>query len=220
MNSLAIVAIGLTLWPSVTPAQTNDFRASTTAESAADTKNGVIGGTSNAVRPEFAPLTASERLRLYFTSAFGPGAIATAAAAGGISQWRGTPKEWREGAEAYGDRLGNAFAIHVIRTTLQSGVAAVLHEDNRYIRSTGTGFWKRSRHAVASVFLARNDAGAAHFAYSRFGAAAGASFISRIWQPYSTNASGDAAVNFGVSIAADIGWNAFKEFRPHRSPRY
>ena len=219
MNSLRIIAMGLMLWQSVTPGQTNKFGPPPT-EMSTDAKNGVIGGTGTSITSEFTPLTASERLRLYFTTTFGPGAIAKAAAAGGISQWKGVPREWRGGAGAYGERIGNAFAAHVIRTTIESGAAAAFHEDNRYVRSTETGFWKRSKHAVASVFISRNDAGAAHFASSRFGGAAGAAFISRIWQPHSTNTSGDAAVNFGISIAADMGWNVFKEFRPHRSPRY
>ena len=219
MRSLGIVAMGLLLWQNVALAQTNNLVAAPTENSTTDTKNGVIGGTGTAVRPEFTPLTASERWKLYLMGTFGPGAIARAAAVGGITQWSGTPKEWGGGAEAYGERFGNAFARHVIRKTLESGAAAALHEDNRYVRSTETGFWKRSKHAVASVFIARNNAGAEHFAYSRFGGAVGASFISRIWQPHSTNTSGDAAVSFGISVAADMGWNVVKEFRPHRSPR-
>jgi hypothetical protein len=218
MRSLGIVAMGLVLWQNVAPAQTNNIEAPPADNSTTDAKTGVIGGTA-ALRPEYTPLTASERWKLYFLSTFGPGAIARAAFVGGINQWSGTPKEWREGAEAYGERFGNAFAIHVIRNTLASGAAAALHEDNRYVRSTETGIWKRSRHVVTSVFIARNNAGAEHFAYSRFGGAISASFISRIWQPRSTNTSGDAAVNFGLSLLADMGWNAVKEFRPHRSPR-
>ena len=148
--------------------------------------------------------------------AFGPGAVLRAAAAGGISQWEDTPKEWKQGSEAYGERLGNSLAEHVIRKTLESGAAAALHEDNRYFASTDTGFWKRTKHAVVSVFEARNEAGREHFAYSRFGAAVSASFISRAWQPPSETHAGDAAVNFGITMAVDMGWNVFKEFRPKR----
>jgi hypothetical protein len=214
-----VVAIGLLLWQNVAPAQTNNIDGTPADNPAADTKSSVSSATAAAVRPEFTPLTSSERWKLYLTSTFGPGAIARAAAVGGISQWSGTPKEWGGGAKAYGERVGNTFAGHVIRETLETGAAAALQEDNRYVRSTDSGFWKRTRHAVSSVFIARNAAGAEHFAYSRFGGAVGSSFISRIWQPQSANTSGDAAVNFGISIAADMGWNVVKEFRPHRSPR-
>ena len=214
-----LVVIGLLLWQNVAPAQTNNTDGPPADNPVADTKSSVSGVTTAAIRPEFTPLTASERWKLYLTSTFGPGAIARAAAVGGMAQQSGTPKEWGGGAKAYGERVGNTFAGHVIRTTLETAAAAALHEDNRYVRSTDTGFWKRTRHAVSSVFIARNAAGAEHFAYSRFGGAVGSSFISRIWQPQSTNTSGDAAVNFGISIAADMGWNVVKEFGPHRSPR-
>lgn len=211
MRSLGLVALGLLLWQSAASAQKNNFVGLPDDTSTSDSKTGVVGVAS---KPEYTPLTSSERWKLYFTSTFGPGAIARAAAIGGITQWEGTPKEWRGGADAYGERVGNAFAQHVIRKTLETGAAAALHEDNRYVPSTETGFFKRSKHAVMSVFVARNNAGADHFAYSRFGGAVGASFISRIWQPRSTDTSGDAAVSFGISIAADMGFNMWKEFRP------
>ena len=219
-RSLAFLAFGLIASQSAAPAQTagitppvigaSDRNASTT---------GVVAGGGSVNSPEYTPLTASERWRRYFVSAFGPGAILRAAAVGGIEQWEGTPKEWRGGAEAYGERFGNAYAEHIIRKTLESGAAAALHEDNRYFPSTETGFWKRTKHAVGSVFVSRNDAGQEHFAYSRFGSTIGTSFISRIWQPQSEDTSGDAAMNFGLTIAADMGWNVFKEFCPRHFRR-
>jgi len=220
MRSLGIFALGLLLWQNVAPAQTgNNNRSVSDSSNPGETKTGVVGSNGTVTPPEFTPLTASERWRLYFMSTFGPAAIARAAATSGIAQWQGTPKEWRGGAQAYGERFGNSFAEHIIRKTLEGGAAAALHEDNRYVRSTDTGFFKRSMHAVTSVFVAHNEAGGEHFAYSRFGGAASAAFISRIWQPNSTNTSGDAAVNFGITIAADMGWNVVKEFRPRHSKR-
>jgi len=146
--------------------------------------SGVIGAPSiapKATQPVgFTPATASERLRLYLKRTYGPLSIVQSAAGAGISQWRGAPKEWKQGAEAYGDRFGNSYAKHVIRGTLEYGASAMLHGDNRYVPSLDTGFWKRSRHAIASTFVARNDGGHERFAYSRFGSALGNAFISRI----------------------------------------
>jgi len=168
---------------------------------------------------EFTPLTASERLGLYLKTTYGPASIVRSAAGAGISQWSDSPKEWKEGAEAYGERFGNAYAMHVIRGTLEYGASAILREDNRYVRSLDTGFWRRTRHAIASTFVARNDAGHGHFAYSRFGGALGSAFISRIWQPPSTNSAGDAANSFGIMMATHIGWNVFHEFWPDMKGR-
>jgi hypothetical protein len=163
---------------------------------------------------EYVPMTASERARKYLLGAFGPAAILRAAAGAGISQWTKTPKEWGEGPEAYGDRFGNAFAKHVMREALEYGGSTALHEDNRYFRSTESGFFKRSKHAVASIFEARNEAGGEHFAYSRFGSVLGSSFVSRLWQPRSEDSSGSAAVSFGLTMVSDIGLNFFHEFCP------
>lgn len=217
MRSLTLLVFGLMCWQTASPAQTiNRYAAPDDGRVGNTAKTGVVGADAASNAPSYAPLTASERWRAYFVGAFGPGAILRAAAAGGISQWQDTPKEWKQGSEAFGDRFGNSFAEHVIRKTLESGAAAALHEDDRYFPSTDTGFWKRTKHAVASVFVARNPAGQEHFAYSRFGAALGASFISRAWQPPSETQAGDAAVNFGLTMAVDMGWNVFKEFRPKR----
>jgi hypothetical protein len=210
MRNILIILLGTTLW------QNSAIAQSTGTSGRAD---GVTGQPRGNLPSDYAPLTASERWKLYFLGAFGPGAILRAGAVGGIRQWQGTPKEWRGGPEAYGDRFGSAIAQHVIQKTIESAAAAVLNEDNRYIRSTETGFWRRTKYAVGSVFVARNNAGQEHFAYSRFGGTVSAAFISRIWQPHSTNTSGDAAVSFGYNMALGMGWNVWKEFAPRRFRR-
>ena len=172
-------------------------------------------GATPAVKPAaLAPLTARERVRLYLTQTYGPVTIVRAAASGGISQWADVPKEWGQGADAYGQRVGNAMAKRALRGALEHGAAALLREDNRYRASGRTGFWPRTRYAIAQIFLARNTAGGRHFAYSRFGGTLGASFLSRLWQPPSTSSPGDAANNFGINIGVDAGFNVFHEFWP------
>jgi len=194
--------------PSVDAATTADNPASPTA------------GPTKPVAPEFVPMTASERARKYLLGAFGPSAIVRAAASAGISQGTVTPKEWKVGPDAYGDRFGNAFAKHAVREALEYGMSAALHEDNRYFRSTESGFFKRSKHAIASVFVARNETGGEHFAYSRFGSVLGSSFISRLWQPRSEDSSGDALSSFGLTMVSDIGFNIFHEFCPRSLTRH
>jgi hypothetical protein len=163
---------------------------------------------------EFLPMTRSERLRNYLTGLANPESIFRAAASGAIRQAENSPKEWRGGAEGYGYRVGDVFAQHVIRATLQYGASSVLHEDNRYFASGESGFFRRVKYAAASTFLARRDNGNRTISFSRIGSAAGTSFISRIWQPPSTTSAGDGAVNFGISMASDVGFNVVREFLP------
>jgi hypothetical protein len=215
MRSFAFLLCGLLWWHGAAAAQTiNDGATPQDGTATGATQTGVVGANAATNLPSYAPLSASERLRRYFVSTFGPGAVLRAAAAGGITQWTDTPKEWKQGSEAYGERFGSSFAQNFIRQTLEAGAAAALHEDDRYFRSTDTGFWRRTKHAVGSAFVARNGGGGERFAFSRIGAAAGAAFISRAWQPPTTTSAGDAAVSFGITMAADMGWNMFKEFRP------
>jgi hypothetical protein len=163
---------------------------------------------------EFAPMTSTERFRNFLIGAFGPEAILRSAASAGIRQAEGVPREWGGGAQGYGDRLGSGMAQHVIQSTLQYGASVALHEDNRYFVSGQTGFFRRTRYAIASTFLARHDNGSRSFSFSRMGGAAGAAFISRIWQPPSTTSGGDGAVSFGITIGSEVGFNVFHEFWP------
>jgi hypothetical protein len=171
------------------------------------------GATSPPPR-EFAPMTRSERLANYATSLADPGSILSAAASAGIRQATNSPKEWGGGAEAYGDRIGSAFAQHVIQSTLMSGSAWALHEDNRYFASGQSGFIRRMKYAVRGTMLARRDNGSQSLSYSRIGGTAGAAFISRIWQPRSTTTAGDGAVSFGISMGSQMGFNIVREFFP------
>ena len=65
-----------------------------------------------------------------------------------------------------------------------------------------------------STLLARRDNGSRTFSFSRIGGAAGGAFISREWQPHSTNSAGDGAEAFGITIGAQMGFNVFREFWP------
>jgi len=159
---------------------------------------------------DFTPQTRSERVGTYISDTFGNKAIAGTAAHAGIDTLRRSPKEWT----GFGPRMAAGFAQHVVRGTLQHGTAALLHEDNRYRPAARKGFWKRSKYAVLSTFLARHDNGRRGFAFSRIGSAAGASFIARAWLPRSIATVGAGASSFGLSIAADVGMNMLREFWP------
>src|SRR5258707_3729516 len=163
---------------------------------------------------EFAPMTRSERLSNYLRGLANGEAFVFAAAHAGIGQAKNTPKEWGGGAEGFGERVGNAYAEHVIHRTLQYGVSAALHEDNRYFVSGQSGFFRRAKYAVMSTLLARHDNGSQSFSFSRVGSAAGTAFISPAWQPRSTTSAGDGVVSFGVSMGSDIGFNVVREFWP------
>ena len=175
---------------------------------------------SNPPPRQFSPMTRYERLGNYVSELTSYEGILTTAAGAGLAQATNTPKEWGGGAEAYGERVGNLFAQRVIRETLEYGISATLHEDNRYFVSGETGFLRRTKYAVMSTFLARHDNGSRSISFSRIGASAGSAFISREWQPPSTNSAGDGAVAFGFNMGTQVGFNVFREFWPDMKRRF
>jgi hypothetical protein len=164
----------------------------------------------------YTPLTGSERLHLYERSLIGPMAIVSSAVAAAWGQALDRPKEWPLGAEGYGRRLGSGYANRIVRETLTLGSSALLHEDNRYFRSTETGSGSRLKHAILSTFTARKNDGSTTFSYSRIGGMFGASLISRTWQPNSTGSVNSAMANFGTSLGVAAGFNVAREFLPKR----
>ena len=169
---------------------------------------------------QFAPLTSSERLSNYLGGLIDWETVVSSAASAGISQAEGHPKEWGGGAEGFGLRVGDTYAYHFVDRTFRYGLSAALHEDNRYFASGQTGFWKRTKYAIKSTFLARHDDGSQHLSISRFGGAAGGAFVSRIWQPRSRTTAGDGAVSFGITMGSDVGFNVFREFWPDLKRRF
>jgi len=163
---------------------------------------------------DFKPLTARQKANFWAKSLFSPFQFIAAASSAGITQWEDVPKAWGEGAEGYGHRFGNYFAKQTTQRTLRLGLETLLHEDNRYFTSGEHGFGRRVLYALERSILARKDDGTFRISLSQIGSTAGASFISRLWQPSTNNSAGDGAVSFGIGMATNAGLNVVREFLP------
>jgi len=99
----------------------------------------------------------SEKTKLenYLFDAFGPYPIVGAAIVGGLQQAYNTPPEWRQGAAAYGERVGSNFGVALVSTTTRYGLAELLGEDTLYYRCGCKGFFLRFKHALISTLAAR-----------------------------------------------------------------
>src|SRR5205823_5313176 len=109
---------------------------------------------------------------------------------------------------------GNSYSQHIMRQTIMYGASDLLHEDNRYRPSGQHSPGARVKYAVASAFLARKDDGKRRFSFSRVGSYAAVAFISREWQPHSTNGGQNAATNIETTVATEVGFNIAREFLP------
>ena len=168
---------------------------------------------------DFVPMTRTERAAYYVSSIAGPESFLYAAARAGGAQAVDRPREYGQGAEGFGLRMGSAFGERVIGQTFEHGFALGLHEDNRYFASGRRGFGRRAAYAFASAFLARHDDGSRGVSYSTLGGAAVGSFVSRTWQPRSTTSLADGAVSFGITMGLRAGFNLLREFAPARLAR-
>ena len=176
-------------------------------------------------RADFKPLTAGQRAKFYAKGLFGPIMFLTAASSAGITQAMDVPTSWGQGSEGYGHRFGNYLAKQATQRTLRMAGELALHEDNRYFTSGEHGVRRRILYALKSSVMARANDGTQHISISEIGSIAGASFISRTWQPATDNSAGDGAVSFGIGMGVNAGLNVMREFLPdltrhifHRAP--
>jgi len=115
----------------------------------------------------------------------GPAVVRSAAAAA-LGQLDNHPHEWGRSAAGYAKRFGSALGAHVVKGTIQLGVGAWHHEDQRYYRSDLRGTWPRLKYAVANTFVVhRKNASGRTPALGRLTGSFGAGLISRAWQPAS-----------------------------------
>jgi hypothetical protein len=160
------------------------------------------------------PLTFGERLKIYERSFIRPDSLIGPALGAGIGQWRDTPPEWGQGADAYGVRFASGFGRSVISRTIEFGFAATDHEDTRFFPSNETGVWRRTRHAIAGTFVSRTPSGGSMPAFARFAGAYGAGFIANAWEPRSQNDAGHALERGSTALLSSVGWHIFEEFWP------
>ncbi len=163
---------------------------------------------------EFHPLTQEERNSMFAGSLINPIWYLKAGASAGSNQWTDTPKEWEQGASGYGKRFGDIMGQYAIRKTVTFGFESLLHEDNRYFNSGKEGFWPRAGYALSSGFLARHDNGKRYPSASLLIGIASGAYLSRFWQPPSSNSVADAATSFGISLGWNIGMGVVKEYLP------
>jgi len=202
------------------PNAANSWPSSTSSPTAAPSTNRVESSLfywlnmSGRKRADFKPLTAGQKAKFYAKGLFGPFMFFSAATSAGITQAMDVPRPWGQGAEGYFHRFGNYYAKQAVQRTLRLGGEELLHEDNRYFQSGEHGVGRRIFYALKSSVMARGNDGRQHISISEIGSIAGASFISRLWQPSTNSSAGDGAVSFGIGMGVNAGVNIAREFLP------
>jgi len=160
------------------------------------------------------PLGVTGKLEYHAKCAFGPAAILGDAAYAAILQADNAPLEWKQGAEAFGKRVGSMVAWSGIRNGLAFGLDSTLHQDPRYYRAGGKGFWRRSGHALRETMLTHTDSGGETLSTWRIGSAYGSAFLSNLWYPDRLNTARLGFIQGSVTVGLDLMGNLGKEFWP------
>jgi len=164
----------------------------------------------------YEPLTGKERWKLYWKqnyfsigAYFGP--VFTALL---LDQTTDSPSQWGPGASGFGLRVASRTANAMIQGTLQAPVAAILHEDVRYISSAQHGFKHRAVHGIEYSLLTYNDRGHPTLNVANLGGYYASTAISTTWLPGRRNVGTYTLSNGGEQIALSVPVNLLQEFWP------
>jgi hypothetical protein len=160
------------------------------------------------------PLDVTAKLEYHVKCTVGPGAILGDVAYAAVLQADNAPMEWKQGGEAFGKRVASMVAWSGIHNALAFGLDSTLHQDPRYFRAGGTGFWRRSAHALRGTLLTRTDSGGETLSTWRIGSAYGSAVISNLWYPDRLNTARLGFIQGSVTLGFDLIGNLGKEFWP------
>jgi len=166
-------------------------------------------------------LSFSDKFTVYAHQTFGPPALVFSAFAAGMGMANPRnhfPREWRDGAGAFGRLYGDSFATVSSQRTARFLTGAALHEDPRYVRSSSTNPLARTMHALAFTFVDKTDSGRNAIAFSNFAGAAAGGFVGRAYLPTGYNDLTHAEQRMTIQFAGIAFQNIAAEFQPQWGP--
>ena len=188
--------------------------------SAEDQKQGAdvnpITGMAVASQSNYTPLTLNERWKLYLKMTYasaGPyfSPLVNALA---LDQASDTPRQWGDGFAGFGRRLASRAGNAVLQGTFQAPLAALLHEDVRYIPTSQRSIQRRALHAVLYSFLTYNDKGHPTLNIANLAAFYASTAVTTTWLPGIGNSARYTFTNASQQIALSFPLNVVQEFWP------
>jgi hypothetical protein len=167
------------------------------------------------------PLTTQDKFHIYVHRTFGPPAVILPAITSGIAMANPKstyPKDWKDGAGAYGRNYGFQIATRTSRNSGEFMTQAIMHEDPRYLRSTSTNPLTRTAHALVLTFVDKSDSGKTMIAYSHFTGAAAGGFVGMGILPDGYNDVTHAEQGMAHEFSSFAISNLLIEFQPEWGP--
>lgn len=175
-----------------------------------------VTGMVSASESNYEPLTGTERVKIYFKmnyaavgAYFGPFFTALV-----LDQATGSPAQWGGGFAGYGRRVASRLGTAILQGTFQAPVAALLHEDVRYIASSQHGIKRRAWHAVKYSFLTYNAHGQPTLNVANLSSYYAATAISVAWLPSHNNLATYTLSNATEQVGLSVPLNLLQEFWP------
>lgn len=167
------------------------------------------------------PLTSSDKFRIYIHKTYGPPALILPALGAGLQLANPPskyPREWKDGADAFGRNYGYRVADHTARNTAQFLTDVVLHEDPRYQRSTSTNPLGRTFHALFFTIFDKTDSGRTTFAFDNVASSAAGGFVGLGILPHGYNDMTHAEQHMASEFSMLAIGNILTEYEPQWGP--
>jgi hypothetical protein len=153
--------------------------------------------------------------KTYIQRTIGETSLIRAGAGALIQQARNVPHEWHRSGSGLAKRFGSALGEHVIKSTVEFGVATARHEALGYQPSGQHGFGSRLKYAlVSTVMTHKTTTGKKTVASGRISGVVTSGFVSRLWQPARLHTVSSGIATSGVLLGVDAGSNVVREFWP------
>ena len=163
-----------------------------------------IMATFNTTRnPDAAPLSAGQKYRLFFRSAFDPWPFGLNAVVAGIDQASDAEPQWGQGMQGYAKRFGAAYSDYFIGNFFGNAVLpSLLHEDPRYFQKGSGSFMGRFLWAAGSTVWCKRDRGGWGPNWANVGGNLIGAAIARSYYPASERNVGDTITD-GLTVSAE-----------------
>ena len=163
----------------------------------------------------FVPMTGGERAHFLLRRVvLSPGAPARAAFLAALDQRDNDPAAWGQGFDAYSRRFANRWARTAVRNTIESGAAAALGYEQRYIQCKCDGTMRRFGHAISMHFVTYNRHGHWVPNIPRVGSTIAAEYIGLSWLPPGERTARQATRGLALNLGVGGFANVWREFSP------
>jgi hypothetical protein len=167
------------------------------------------------------PPTTAEKFSIYLHQTYGPPDLILPLLASGVGMLNPNshyPREWKDGAGAFGRIYGDHLATITSRRTARFVVQTALHEDSRYKPSTSTNVFSRTFHALVFTVVDKTDGGNNTIAVGNFAGAAAGGLVGMAYLPRGFNDITHAEQRMALEFATTAAGNVAAEFEPQWGP--